>query len=752
MFRFFPAATFFLTAMPLMAEVGVGSLFQDHLVLQRDQAVPVWGTAEVGEKVTVSVAGVEGSATAGADGRWMVRLPAMRGGGPHVMRIEGTNVVELKDVMVGEVWLCSGQSNMDFTMASTEKRSYAGVRDAEEEIAAANHPQIRQFSAEWTMRDEPQDSVAGEWAVCSPNSAGDFSAVGYFFARKLSQELKVAVGIINCSYGASTCEAWMSREAVEGDEALRPLWDAYQKKREEFSAKPDALAAYEAAHAKWSEAFKERGRAAGRAPKHPDPVQDQHHPSVLFNGMIAPVLPYGVRGAVWYQGESNTGNTAMYAGLQQALVKDWRARWGQDRFAFHAVLLAGFHAPKPEPAESRLASFRESQCAILNLPDTGIVSAVDVGDEKDVHPRNKQDVGLRLALSALERTYQKPVVGSGPMWDGVELEGERMRLRFRNVGGGLMSRGGALKGFAVCGKDGRFRHAEARIEGDTVVVFSAEVKEPVKARYAWADHPVGANLYSAAGLPAFPFRTDGPGFVFPEVKGREKSVVFLVGDSTVRNHTARLAGWGDPFKGLVEPAKAEVMNRALGGRSSRSYLREGLWEKVRTELRAGDVVIIQLGHNEGGPMDRDRARASIKGVGDDTTDVVVVENGSYETVRSYGWYIRRYVREAKAAGAHPIVCSLVARNIWEEGKVVRASETYGLWAKQVAEGEGVPFIDLNGITATAYERMGEEKVRAAFFLKEDHTHTTPEGAAFTAGLVAQALAEVDGGRWRDWVK
>ncbi len=743
-----------------MAAPKLASPFTDHAVLQREQALPVWGTADPGEAIEVSLAGKQAKTTADAKGEWSVKLPPLPAGGPFELTVAGKQTIQLKDILIGEVWLCSGQSNMDFTVAKTEKRSYAGTHDAEKEIAEAKFPQIRMFTTEWCRSAEPMKTALGEWKVCSPEAVGDFSAVAYFFGRKLHQDLKVPVGLVTSAYGASTAEAWISREALTADPLFKGLLDTFAKKRGDFAVKPNALADYDAAMAKWkvaAEAAKAAGKKPSRAPAHPDPVQDQHNPTVMFNGMIAPVLPYAVKGVIWYQGESNTGDAKLYRSLQQALVKDWRTRWQQEHFAFHAVLLAGYNAAKPEPADSRLASFREAQCSLLELPETGIASAVDIGEEKDVHPRNKQDIGLRLALSALGLTYgqriqyDRPLPSSGPVYQDATVEGSSMRLRFRHVDGGLMSKGGPLRGFAIAGADGKFVWADAKIEGDSVVVSHASVPQPKVVRYAWGDYPDTANFYNAANLPALPFRTDGPGFSSPSISKRDKPAVFFVGDSTVKNSGKGLLGWGDPAKARFDQSKVETHNRALGGRSSRSYIREGLWQNLRDEMKPGDLVLIQMGHNDGGPFDKDRARASIDGVGDETKDVVIAETQNPETVRSYGWYLRQYIHETKAAGATPVICSLVPRNLWKDGKIQRSTGDYAAWAKQVAEAEGVGFIDLNQLVGDEYDRLGESKVSSELFGPTDHTHTLQSGAELNASFVAKALKGLKIPGWNEVV-
>ncbi len=486
----------------LPADLWLPHVFSDHMVLQRDTPNPLWGRTKPEAKVHVKIAEETLETTADAQGSFRIELPALKAGGPYQLQVEADAARTFSDVMVGEVWLCSGQSNMDFTVATTAKRYFSGAANWQQEVAAAKHPEIRMFSAEWTMREDPQRDVEGEWKVCAPETAGDFSAVAYFFALNLQRELGVPVGLITCAYGASTAESWVSKEKLATSEALKPLLDAYGKKCIAFRDDPKAYTSYGTALAKW-----ESGGKKGKAPKQPDPVQDQHNPAVLFNGMIAPVLPYGIRGAIWYQGESNVGARQTYAPLQKALIEDWRARWGRGDFPFYLVQLAANKAPKPDPADSSLAGMRETQATALTLPNTGMAVTIDIGDEKDVHPRNKQDVGKRLALLALHGTYQKDVVATGPVYKTADIDDGRVRLHFGNAAG-LTARDGSLKQFAIAGDDRKFVWANAEIEGDTVVVSSPAVPRPAYVRYAWADNPAGANLYNGAGLPAAPFRTD----------------------------------------------------------------------------------------------------------------------------------------------------------------------------------------------------------------------------------------------------
>lgn len=488
----------------LAPDLWIPRIFSDHMVLQRETANPVWGRTAPGTAVTASIAGRVATTTAGTDGKFRLDLSALPAGGPHVLAIRaGAAEREYADVMVGEVWLCSGQSNMDFTVAPTEKRYFAGTTDWEKEVAAARHPRIRMFTAEWTLREDPQPEVEGKWAVCSPETVPDFSAVAYFFARKLQEDLDVPIGLVTCAYGASTAEAWIGREKLAARPLLKKLLDDFDKKLIAYRDDPKAFASYGRAMERWTS-----GGKKGRKPKHPDPVQDQHNPAVLFNGMISPILPYGLRGVIWYQGESNVGTRRLYPALQESLITGWRERWGRGDFPFYFVQLAAHKAPPEAPGNSSLASMREAQASSLALPNTGMAVTLDVGDEKDVHPRNKQEVGARLARLALAGTYGKPIVPCGPVLKMAEIDDGRVRLHFDHVPNGLRAKDGPLRQFAVSGDDRKFVWANAEIDEDTVIVSSPAIPRPAFVRYAWSDNPEGANLYNEEGLPAAPFRTD----------------------------------------------------------------------------------------------------------------------------------------------------------------------------------------------------------------------------------------------------
>ncbi len=488
----------------LHAEVKPASLFTDHMVLQQQVPVPVWGTAAPEEKITVTLAGQRKNTVAGADGCWMVRFaPLKAGGGPLEMRIEGSNqagsnTVVLKDVLVGEVWLASGQSNMVFTI-SVKAASFAGMQDEARVIAAANHPTIRMFTVKPVKSATPQTDAGGTWQVATPENAPGFSAVGYLFAEKLEQELKVPVGIVTVAYGASTAEAWLPREAIARDPELASLLPRF-----------DALVSFYDTHpgANVTDAPPLPQTINGRAASSGllrDPMQDQHQPTVLYNGMLHAVIPYAIRGAIWYQGESIVDarkGVERYPHTMQLLVEDWRKEWGQGVFPFYAVQLAALKNVSNNPV------VREQQARILDLPKTGLAVTIDVGDPDNVHPKNKGPVGDRLARIALAETYGRKIEFSGPRYLSMKTEGSAIRIRFTHTAGGLVAAGGPLHWFQIAGADHKFVDAEAKVDGDTVLVQSPKVAAPLAVRYAWDNYPVGANLSNQAGLPAAPFRTD----------------------------------------------------------------------------------------------------------------------------------------------------------------------------------------------------------------------------------------------------
>ncbi|MFZ4508321.1 MAG: sialate O-acetylesterase [Fimbriimonas sp.] len=630
------------SALAQAAKPFVSSMFSDNMVLQRGVKAPVWGWTTPGAKIKVSIAGKSASTTADSEGRWVVKLPSLKAGGPYTLDIDGPQKVSLQNVLIGDVWICSGQSNME--------QGIGASRDPEKEIAAANYPNIRLFSVAKNPSFSLVENTQGSWTVCNPQnvSAGGwagFSAVGYYFGRTLHSELNVPIGLIHSSWGGTIAEAWVSAgslkkempdfvAAVDQVEATAnvsqsadfaktvadwyakndvgsgkgwgsPSFDASAWKSMnlptlwENAGLPDfdgivwfrkeiVLTADQAKSARlhlgpiddndvtWINGVQvgqtdgynldriytvpsgvlkagvnviavrvldtaggggiygqpqqmalelESGKALPLSgpwkyavskdlkEATPYPIQMNNNPNivtVLYNGMIAPVAPYGIKGAIWYQGESNAGRDEQYARLLPTLIHDWRQSFGVGEFPFYIVQLANFMQQDSEPKNDPWPRLREAQyITTKKVKNTGISNTIDIGEADDIHPKNKQDVGRRLALNALALTYGKKIVYSGPVYKSMKVEGDKARISFDFVGGGLVAKGGDLKGFAVAGEDGKFYWANATIEGDTVVVSAPQVSKPKTVHYAWGNNPV-CNLYNQADLPAFSFRTDGP--------------------------------------------------------------------------------------------------------------------------------------------------------------------------------------------------------------------------------------------------
>lgn len=497
-------AAILLVQTALHADVKPAAIFGDHMVLQQGASVPVWGWADPGEQVTVSIGSQRQSATAGADRKWMVRLSNLPAGGPVEMTVAGKNTIKITDVLVGEVWLGSGQSNMEFTVSNdlvkypTMAKRWAGVINEEAEITAANHPQIRMFTVKMKTSKDVLDDVEGQWQVCTPETVPGFSAIGYFFSRDLQKSLNRPVGFINTSYGASCAQAWISKDVLEADPkfaaVLATLTNAYTAYEQAVARAATQPAATQ------PEAAGARRGGRGRGPR--DPHTDQHMPFVLYNAMLKGVQPYAIKGVLWYQGESiTTGGPAMYTELMDTLITSWRKQWNQN-LPFYFVQLAALDNNSNRP------EVREAQAKSLRVPNTAMAVTLDIGEKTDVHPHNKQDLGIRLARIARAREYGEKIEYSGPLFDSMAADGTSIRVKFKHVGKGLQAKGGDLKWFEIAGMDGTFHPATAHIDGESVVVVSPTVSEPTAVRYAWHRWPEGANLYNADGLPAAPFRSD----------------------------------------------------------------------------------------------------------------------------------------------------------------------------------------------------------------------------------------------------
>ncbi len=440
------------TAAIARAELKPNALFSDHAVLQQKVKVPVWGTTDESGTVKVSFAGQDVSAEP-KDGQWRVELKPLAAGGPHQMTIsQGSTTRKINDVLVGEVWICGGQSNMQWNLKQSEGGSEAIEASANNELRLLTVPRKG-------APDQPQTNIEAQWVVSSPQTTADFTAVGYFFGRDLQKQLKVPVGLISSNVGGTAAEQWMSKEAIESNPDLKDM------------SKPQGA-------------------------------------SMLYNAMIAPLAPYAIQGVIWYQGESNAGRAYQYRKLFPAMIKNWRDTFGQGDFPFLFVQIAPYDPDRKNLPDSIWAEIRDAQLyASQNVPNTALIVTTDVGDEVDIHPKKKEPVGHRLALAARAVAYGEKIEHSGPLYDKMKIDGNKVTLWFKHTGGGLVAKGGSLTGFTIAGEDQKFHPANATIDGDTVVVTSDAVKNPLAVRYGWVGNPI-VNLWNRDGLPASPFRTD----------------------------------------------------------------------------------------------------------------------------------------------------------------------------------------------------------------------------------------------------
>ncbi len=489
------------------AELKLSSVFGDHMVVQRNEPIHVWGWTTAGKEVTVTLADKTAMATANDEGRFDVSLPSLPAGGPHEMKIVADETRVFKDVLVGEVWVCSGQSNMAWQVSN--------ANDADLEALTANYPKLRLISVPQVGTQEPQNDFDGQWEACTPETVKSFSAVGYFFGRQLHQTLNVPVGLIDNAWGGSAAEAWVRRDVLESAGQYGELltkWDDLAKNYD-----------HDAAVAKWKTKVDQWNQTKkGPKPRAPrNQLAGQHRPANLYNGVLKPILGYTIRGTIWYQGESNSGRAYQYRDLFPLMIQNWRDDWGQGDFPFYWVSLADFRAEVDEPADSDWAELREAQTMTMDkLPNTGEAIIVDLGEASDIHPKNKQIVGKRLARWALANDYQIDVPFRSPTYKSVEFDGGKAIVTFDHVGGGLDTFDVREPiGFAIAGDDGKFVNAQAKIIGnDKVQVSSDKVPNPTAVRYAWADNPI-CNLQSKEGLPMTPFRTDDlPGITQGVVK------------------------------------------------------------------------------------------------------------------------------------------------------------------------------------------------------------------------------------------
>lgn len=464
---------------------GMPQVFSDGMVLQQEKPVPVWGWSVPGDKMRVRFAGQEKTATADAGGRWMVVLDPMKAGVKGELAVEGKERKQIKDVLVGEVWLCSGQSNMEFYA------SHLG----EEAMKEAEFPDIRFFKVEKEATPERQQDVRGRWVHCSAKQIGLYSALGFLIAKDIHQRMGVPVGIIQPTQGNTRIESWMSLESLKSDPGFAP----YVKSWETLQTKVHSMAESQEQVNQW--------KAAGGS-KETEPVSPVKIPSSLFNGMVAPVAPYALRGIFWYQGESNAYQSGEYRKLFPVMIADWRAAWKEPKLPFLYVQLPNYKKREAEPQKvSPWAGLREAQAMALKVPDTEMAVTIDIGEE-DIHPKNKPEVARRLMLVARAKVYGEKIAYTGPRFQKAEFKNDSATVCFDYTEGGLKTQDGAgIKGFALAGDDKVYHWAEAKIDGAKVVVRSDKVAKPVAVRYAWAENPE-CNLTNGSGLPAAPFRTD----------------------------------------------------------------------------------------------------------------------------------------------------------------------------------------------------------------------------------------------------
>lgn len=623
------------------AEVKLPRIFSSNMVLQQGIEIPVWGWADNGEQITVALDDRTVRTKTDTYGKWMVKLPAQEYGGPHILTVKGTNTIVFDNILIGEVWVCSGQSNMEWRVIQSI--------NGENEAAAANFPKIRLFTVPKAVAQFPKDDISsGEWVECSPETVPNFSAVGYFFGRDIFNELDVPIGLIHTSWGGTVAETWSSAETISKDPDLKgkltelqqmdltkyqeekmaqikkilggeipekdmgmengqPVWSAvdfndnnwktiktpmyweqqgyldidgigwYRKELQLSEEQSNTNATLHLGKIDDSDITFMNGITIGKTeglydkdrvytiPKEilkpgknmivvrvndtggnggiwgdPDNqflaigsekmeisgdwkfkiskatvgavnIGPNSYPTLLFNGMINPILPYAIKGAIWYQGESNADRAKQYQRIFPEMINDWRTQWNQGDFPFLFVSLANFNPPVETPGESNWAELREAQTKTLSMPNTGMALAIDIGEANDIHPKNKQDVGKRLALNALKIAYKKDIVYSGPMYQSVEFNDGKAFITFTETGSGLKAKDkyGYLKGFTIAGADKKFQWAKAEIiDNKTVAVFSENMKDPKSVRYGWANNPDDVNLYNVEGLPANPFRTD----------------------------------------------------------------------------------------------------------------------------------------------------------------------------------------------------------------------------------------------------
>ena len=472
------------------ADVKLPNVFGDHMVLQQGQRNKVWGLAEAGEAVTVAINGQNQTATAAADGTWHVYIDPVPVGGPYALTVKGKNEIKFSDVLVGEVWVCSGQSNMQWSVNASNDPDIERLAAKYPKIRMINFPQVGTQDVKWSHDDR-------KWMVCTPETVGGFSAVGYFFARQLQQTLGVPVGMINNAWGGSACEAWVRRDVLNADPLYKPLmdrWTQMESKHAELVAKGSNLN------------DEEKKQLQGLQ----NQMVGNSRPANIYSGVLKSHIGYGIKGAIWYQGESNAGRAYQYRDLFPLMIKNWRDDWAQGDFSFYWVQLADFQNEQPQPGESAWAEVREAQTMTMaRLPKTGEAVIIDIGEGKDIHPKNKVDVGRRLARWALAKDYGVAIPYHSPQYKSMAKADNKIVLTFDHVDGGWRPFDvNEPRGFAIAGEDKKFVWATAKVQKDNTIEVSSDlVPNPVAVRYGWADNPV-VNMFDGAGLPLTPFRTD----------------------------------------------------------------------------------------------------------------------------------------------------------------------------------------------------------------------------------------------------
>ncbi|MBC7889769.1 MAG: sialate O-acetylesterase [Ferruginibacter sp.] len=478
------------------AEVRLPAIINDNMVLQQKSTIVLWGWADAGEKITIAVSWDNKPVNITCDdkGNWTTNIKTKAAGGPYTINFTASNNITIKNVLLGEVWLASGQSNMEFFVNKTTNNSYTGVINYQQEIKEADYPAIRMIDIPNKVADEPQTDFTGKWKICSPQTVDTFSAVAYYFAREIYKATGFPIGIINSTWGGTPAESWTKKSVLENDPGFNEILERYKKQCAEF---PAELEKHKLALDKWKA---DTSKRKGGAPAGPIGPNHNKSPYKLYNGMIAPIVHYTLKGVIWYQGESNVDRAFQYRRLFPAMIADWRSDFKNPQLPFYFVQIS--------PHRSQHAEIRDAQLyAYRTVPHTGMAVTTDNGDSLDIHPRNKKLVGERLSLWALKNEYgKKTIVVSGPLYKSVKMESNKIRIAF-DYADGLISKGGSLKEFTIAGNDQNFVPAQAIIEGNTIVVWSDVVANPAAVRFAWRNVP-SPNLFNKAGLPASPFRTD----------------------------------------------------------------------------------------------------------------------------------------------------------------------------------------------------------------------------------------------------